>query len=337
MLRCGTLIMLLFNAARVGYCIKRSSTRHIQSIKSSIGGVGTEFYYTLAAQNVCGLSCCVVQTPATADFNFHSFVPTTSEQSEQSLSGISCEKQGLQCSLLRDEVMQEEVEFGWKKERGKLARLNVFIGGRIALRRAIASEVEKQGLIVGEDVSVGPILSNDLGAPSLPDIISGSITHKDGVAAAAALLHAPIDTTTASKSQRTHAGIDLERCKNRSSLQLQRRLLSEKEQESLLSNYDEKFNKEVSTDEGLTILGPVNSEEDVMLRFSFKEAVFKAINPILRRHVEFKEVDVFPVRDGSATLHFNLRTGEMFRYSAEWRRFQRDYWLTCVTVTPPME
>ena len=89
-------------------------------------------------------------------------------------------------------------------------------------------------------------------------------------------------------------------------------------------------------------------EEDVLLRFSFKEAVFKALHPLLRRPISFQEVSVYPdlreqphpptlsqvstaltgemkemememavVRSGSATLHFHLTHGEMFDYDAQ--------------------
>lgn len=83
----------------------------------------------------------------------------------------------------------------------------------------------------------------------------------------------------------------------------------------------------------------------MLLRFSFKEAVFKALHPLLRRPISFQEVSVFPdlreqshplpsspvspaatgqmememvvVRSGSATLHFHLTHGEMFDYDAQ--------------------
>ena len=39
-----------------------------------------------------------------------------------------------------------------------------------------------------------------------------------------------------------------------------------------------------------------------MLRFSLKESVFKAIHPLVKRHVSFKEVEVYPQADGYATI-----------------------------------
>ena len=77
----------------------------------------------------------------------------------------------------------------------------------------------------------------------------------------------------------------------------------------------------------------------MLLRFSFKEAVFKALHPLLRRPISFQEVSVYPdlrnppppslvsvgdggkgmsvVRSGSATLHFHLTQGEIFDNSAQ--------------------
>ena len=81
----------------------------------------------------------------------------------------------------------------------------------------------------------------------------------------------------------------------------------------------------------------------MLLRFSFKEAVFKALHPLLRRPISFQEVSVYPdlreqshplplspvspaatgqmemvvVRSSSATLHFHLTHGEMFDYDAQ--------------------
>ena len=78
----------------------------------------------------------------------------------------------------------------------------------------------------------------------------------------------------------------------------------------------------------------------MLLRFSFKESVFKALHPVLKRPIAFHEVSVFPdhlsaagstsspssspssesmsvVKTGSAILHFHLSQGEMFDYAAQ--------------------
>jgi len=78
---------------------------------------------------------------------------------------------------------------------------------------------------------------------------------------------------------------------------------------------------------------PISLEEEVLLRFSFKESIYKAIHPFLARSVDFAEVEVQPQQDGTAELSFLLKSGEVFGYEASWRRYERKYWLTCVSVS----
>jgi 4'-phosphopantetheinyl transferase EntD len=188
----------------------------------------------------------------------------------------------------------EELVFGRRKERTSESRLNKFLGGRIALRRAL------QQLNRG---NVPPILRDHYGAPELPADITGSISHKDDLAVGVAAL----DT-------RGRVGVDIERCTNKSAFQLQRRILTEGEKQRLGQ------------------LPTVSEEEEVLLRFSFKEAVYKAIHPVLQRSVEFTEVETDPLADGTAKLTFLLKTGEVFRYHASWQRYHDNYWLTCVYI-----
>lgn len=96
---------------------------------------------------------------------------------------------------------------------------------------------------------------------------------------------------------------------------LARRLLTENEQKRL----------------GM-LTGLCSTEGEVLLRFSFKEAVYKAIHPFLLRPIGFMEVEVDPNVDGTAKLTFLLKGGENFKYTASWQRFQGNYWLTCVYI-----
>ena len=59
----------------------------------------------------------------------------------------------------------------------------------------------------------------------------------------------------------------------------------------------------------LVWLSGISVEEEVLLRFSFKEAVYKAIHPFLERSVDFSEVEIEPLQDGSAKINFLLKTG----------------------------
>lgn len=78
----------------------------------------------------------------------------------------------------------------------------------------------------------------------------------------------------------------------------------------------------------------------VMLRFSLKEAVYKSIAPELGRLVSYKEIEVQPREDGTATVTNKLAEGKrskMFSSEAQWRELsptdtgrRRRYWVSCV-------
>ena len=60
----------------------------------------------------------------------------------------------------------------------------------------------------------------------------------------------------------------------------------------------------------------------VLLRFSIKEAIYKAVYPYVRRYVDFSEAHVTPDPDGQAEVTLRLSQGEgPFRVEA------RYYWL----------
>ena len=61
---------------------------------------------------------------------------------------------------------------------------------------------------------------------------------------------------------------------------------------------------------------------EVLLRFSAKEAVYKALDPFVRRYVGFSEVAVSPRPDGTAIVTAGLPDGEgPFLIEVRWRRF----------------
>lgn len=110
------------------------------------------------------------------------------------------------------------------------------------------------------------ILSDDRGAPCLPAGWIGSVSHK-GVRAAAIV--APADGTW--------VGLDLELAAPPRQ-DIARRILTPREQAALPDR------------------GPA-----VTLRFAIKEAIYKAIDPTLRRYVGFTEVEL-DVGEGTATV-----------------------------------
>lgn len=76
-------------------------------------------------------------------------------------------------------------------------------------------------------------------------------------------------------------------------------------------------------------LSGVQEDEETLLRFSFKESVYKAMHPYLLRPIGFHEVEVDPKDDGSAALTFRLSTDDAFRYEARWTCYD-GHWVTCV-------
>ena len=107
-----------------------------------------------------------------------------------------------------------------------------------------------------------PILADDRGAPMLPAGWVGSVSHKADVAAA---LVAP-------SSLGGHVGLDLERAAP-PKIDIARRVLTEREQAGLPAD-------------------PVERGRATTLRFAIKEAIYKAVDPYVRRYVGFTEVEL---------------------------------------------
>lgn len=103
------------------------------------------------------------------------------------------------------------------------------------------------------------VLADDRGAPVLPAGWVGSVSHKGGRAAA---LVAPADGT--------RVGVDLEHARP-SRADIARRILTPRE---------------------LAGLAEAERALGATLRFSIKEAIYKAIDPFVRRYVGFTEVEL---------------------------------------------
>ncbi len=149
-------------------------------------------------------------------------------------------------------------------------RAREWIAGRTALRQVLGD--------------VGPILSDDRGAPIAPAGFVASVTHKH--TRAAALVAA--DTGA-------RIGIDLE-------------LAAPPRQ-----------------DIGSRILTPrerPRSAREVTLFFAIKEAIYKAVDPFVRRYVGFQEVELEIGEDGSAVVASALD----LMIEAAWRELD-GHWL----------
>ena len=244
-----------------------------------------------------------------------------------------------------DDICDEELRYGMEKETNNLKgrlnekRLNRFIGGRVALRRALRAieqiecnidysnqenNLDKCSLVQ----EVGPILADAHGAPDLPVHVHGSISHKDNLGVGIAII-----------DSQGRVGCDIERCFNSNASLLSRRVLTEAERGTLRHIHDSTSTSSMKSDiDGNPIISfnVDSTDEDIMLRFSFKEAVFKAIHPYLARSVDFDEVEVFPREGGAAEVKLKLKQEESsLQAEVSWYRYQHmhDGQLTSYFVT----
>jgi 4'-phosphopantetheinyl transferase EntD len=134
-----------------------------------------------------------------------------------------------------------------------------------------------------------PITKDDRGAPMLPAGWVGSISHKGARAAA---IVAP--------AGEGHIGLDLELAVPPRT-PIERRILTAREQSNI------------------QIGG-----KDVTLRFAIKEAIYKAVDPIVRRYVAFTEVELDVHGDGRCEVHIVDRGRLPVAVDAWWQ--ERDGW-----------
>lgn len=146
-----------------------------------------------------------------------------------------------------------------------------FVGGRIAAREA-ASQLR---------IKLPPLLSTVRGAPKPPPQLSISISHKSELALAMVSLKGPFQL-----------GVDLETY-GPARLGIGPKVLTEHE-----------------LSENLKIKGLNERWIDMLLRFSIKESIYKALDPFVNRYVGFKEATVFPDLDGTAVVSLQLKDGE---------------------------
>jgi enterobactin synthetase component D len=161
-------------------------------------------------------------------------------------------------------------------------RRRTWVGGRAAMREALA----RLGLVPAA------VPSDDRGAPVLPAGVSGSVTHKEGLAAA-----------LVAREPLARVGVDLELDIVRSQ-DIATRVLTAGEIAEIAH------------------LDTNDRAREVLLRFSAKEAVYKALDPFVRRYVGFREVAVSPREDGTALVTPGLPANEgAFVIEVRWRRF----------------
>jgi 4'-phosphopantetheinyl transferase EntD len=171
-----------------------------------------------------------------------------------------------------------------------------WVGGRLAARLAM-EELGPAG---------DPVLVGERGEPLFPPGISASVSHKKDLAVALACRQ--INGTL---------GIDLE-TPGKARKGIANRVLTPVE----LAEVE-------ALPESRQWLG-------VMLRFSLKEALYKALHPHLYRYVAFEEAEVFPLLDGTAEITLSLVDQGSFLIAARYHWIEGRL-LSTVRVQPAPE
>ena len=172
-------------------------------------------------------------------------------------------------------------------------RRSTWVAGRLALRAALTE--------VG--TTAGPILPNDRGAPVLPAGVVGSISHKRALAVG-----------LAARESGWTVGVDVEQ-PHLGKQDISRYVLTAEEQAELAE------------------IDPASRDHAIMLRFSLKESIYKAINPHVRRFVGFQEVSVSILPEGCARVAPRLEDGARLHIEGWWTIGQ-DHVLTVARARP---
>jgi enterobactin synthetase component D len=186
------------------------------------------------------------------------------------------------------------------------ARRPTWIAGRVALHAAL----------VDIGLPCGPILATQRGAPELPNGVTGSISHKRTLAVALA----------ARKQDGLSLGVDIEPIP----------ALPVSLTEPGWDNRPD-ISSRVMTPAELAVLDTVPDNlrrREVVLHFSIKEALYKAINPLIGRYVSFQEATVLPKSDGSVAVTLELAQHEgPFSVDIRWSEID-GHLLTTAAVRP---
>lgn len=268
----------------------------------------------------------------------------------------------------------DEYQWGQNNIASDTSRTSHYLG-RMALRLSLKTLLESESsndvqyeennpfyTQLYDKIQTTAIMKDYYGRPILPEIILGSISHKEEYAVGLAqfssstwngpnrVFDSGVETLDASTVQWREEcpileendttdlddgdsmscspiasavggiGIDLERIDDKRGKRIGRKVLTANEQKEL---------------GGLEAIG-ISSAEEVILRFSLKESVYKAMHPILCQYVGFQEAEVTPRSDGTAKVTLNLTNGAHERLgivvqSASWR-MMGDFFLTSASV-----
>jgi phosphopantetheine--protein transferase-like protein len=230
---------------------------------------------------------------------------------------------------IKEILHPDEVEYGFQQP-SESARITFFIG-RLAMRTALArmKGIDSNVSVEYEDRLGGftklpavstkdqSILKDEHGRPKVPKGFIGSISHKQNTAVALVSTLPSGNDQEIMSSPTIGVGVDIEQSFTR------RRNIAKK---ILTSNELDDLGK----------LDGVTRDEEVLLRFSLKESVYKAMHPLICQFVGFQEAEITPHNNGTATVNLNLKSGQHNRFKevkAHWRRIDGDFFLTSSSVS----
>ena len=149
------------------------------------------------------------------------------------------------------------------------------------------------------------LLSNSRGAPLVPQGMQGSVSHKKAWAVAWA----------GPESEQWHWGVDIEGL-SKTRIDIAPRVLTGSELVHVRNLTENEHIREL------------------MFRFSAKEALYKALDPIVHRFVSFQEVELERQPDGETRVRFFLKEAP-FEYEMTWREWD-NHVLTFAKVRRPV-
>jgi enterobactin synthetase component D len=165
-------------------------------------------------------------------------------------------------------------------------RRRSWVGGRVAMREAL----ERAGL------QAPAVLADGRGAPAMPEGVAGSISHTHAFAAALVLRE--------QRGASARIGLDIERDEE-GTIDVAPKVLTDDELDEIAG------------------LRPPDRWREVLMRFSAKEAIYKALDPFVHRYVGFKEVAVTPLPGGNADVRLHLAENEgPFVAELRWLRIE---------------
>jgi 4'-phosphopantetheinyl transferase EntD len=176
-----------------------------------------------------------------------------------------------------------------------------WVAGRLALREAFRD--------LG--IEPGPILATGRGAPALPSDLTGSISHKRTLAVGLA----------ARREGGASIGVDLETSPPALASAGEALAQARPDVRTRVLTRDELARLERVPEE--------NRRRTVILHFSLKEALYKAIDPLVGRHVAFHEASLTLLPDGSASVALALSENDgAFAATAFWTEVENHFLTT---------